>query len=546
MPTVAQIPVMAVARAAEEAARREADPNQVKGGGATRPSDSAPDLCDPAAVEEIANSLLQTSFDQEQVEAYQVQDVNDVDQGPLYLPPTPDDPVPEYDPVGPTPAMFTDIIAYGLWVDTIVDSLGAYVKIQLCDENGTIITGTTGGYRNIYFGTPPSLPPDYGDPTIIIGYILFETPFVDPDTGVTMDGWIPAWNPAHPLLDRYFDNDTVAHSPVAGDIIVANDGFWDALPKGSEGAVLKMVAGMPAWGAGTNAAHDLLDGADDQDTVAHVAQTGDLIVGNAMNNWEALAIGAAGAILTVTAGSAGWLGIGNANQVLTVDPVTTLPVWKAPAGGPHALLDGTIDNDTVAQAPVAGDIIVGHGTPVKWDVLSVGAVGSIMYTDLALGEPDWLPPGTTGWILQTGGVGADPSWVDFRTLAQATGWPQVASTSIHWHPAAASDKTITLIGSGARCRCLDCYIIAGDTLANITAGQVVGYTHQIGWRLDIGDWLEGPHAVGGGSAGIWHDIVTDNVVLKLHSDGAADLWIWAQVIDYGGPSSAGGDYTDAT
>lgn len=46
----------------------------------------------------------------------------------------------------------------------------------------------------------------------------------------------------------------------------------------------------------------------------------------------------------------------------------------------HALLDGTVNNDTVANAPTRGSIIVGNDT-LKWDELVLGADKTIVSSD---------------------------------------------------------------------------------------------------------------------------------------------------------------------
>lgn len=46
----------------------------------------------------------------------------------------------------------------------------------------------------------------------------------------------------------------------------------------------------------------------------------------------------------------------------------------------HALLDGTVNNDTVANAPTRGSLIKGNATP-KWDELVLGADNSVLASD---------------------------------------------------------------------------------------------------------------------------------------------------------------------
>jgi hypothetical protein len=69
------------------------------------------------------------------------------------------------------------------------------------------------------------------------------------------------------------------------------------LPKGSDGQVLKLVSGLPAWqneGGGTS--HDILS-ATHTDTLAAAVVRGDLLIGNATPKWARLPIGLSGKVL---------------------------------------------------------------------------------------------------------------------------------------------------------------------------------------------------------------------------------------------------------
>lgn len=52
----------------------------------------------------------------------------------------------------------------------------------------------------------------------------------------------------------------------------------------------------------------------------------------------------------------------------------------AAAGTANALLDGTVHNDTVANAPSKGYLVIGNATP-KWDALAVGSNGTFLKAD---------------------------------------------------------------------------------------------------------------------------------------------------------------------
>jgi hypothetical protein len=59
---------------------------------------------------------------------------------------------------------------------------------------------------------------------------------------------------------------------------------------------------------------------------------------------------------------------------------TAQPVWEALAPALHDLLDGAINQDTLAAAVVRGDLIVGNSTP-KWARLPRGTNGQVLGTD---------------------------------------------------------------------------------------------------------------------------------------------------------------------
>lgn len=78
------------------------------------------------------------------------------------------------------------------------------------------------------------------------------------NTLLKSNGTDPAWGTVA-LLSSFHD-DTLAASPVAGDLIYANaTPKWARLPKGTDTHVLTMVAGAPAWQApGAASTHDAL------------------------------------------------------------------------------------------------------------------------------------------------------------------------------------------------------------------------------------------------------------------------------------------------
>lgn len=83
------------------------------------------------------------------------------------------------------------------------------------------------------------------------------------NTLLKSDGLDPSWG-AIALLSA-FHSDTLADAVQAGDILIGNaTPKWARLPKGADGQVLQLVAGLPAWGGVPAASHD---------TLAHIRAT---------------------------------------------------------------------------------------------------------------------------------------------------------------------------------------------------------------------------------------------------------------------------------
>jgi hypothetical protein len=155
----------------------------------------------------------------------------------------------------------------------------------------------------------------------------------------------------HGLLDGSVHDDTVANDPpTQGDIIYADaTPEWDALAIGGAGAILHVVGGLPAW-------------------LALGARGGILKVNAGATALEYLAAGGAGAIFRMeTAGNdPEWLAIGGARTVLRVNDGGTDTEFGDPidlaSAEIQAILDfaaGDLDLDTqsaneVLAGPVAG------------------------------------------------------------------------------------------------------------------------------------------------------------------------------------------------
>lgn len=118
---------------------------------------------------------------------------------------------------------------------------------------------------------------------------------------ITIPGFL-----AHPLLDGTQNNDTVAQSPTRGSLIYGNaTPFWDELLKGANGTFLKSNTTDIFWSGIVKAdisdfAHNLLS-ASHGDTVVGTPVLGDLIKGNA-GTWQRFLKGTALQQIRVNAG----------------------------------------------------------------------------------------------------------------------------------------------------------------------------------------------------------------------------------------------------
>ena len=186
-------------------------------------------------------------------------------------------------------------------------------------------------------------------------------------------------------------------------------------------------------------AHTILDGSTHSDTVADGVTRGSLIYGNATPKWDEFVIGAANRLLKSDGTDFSWaqadlttdvtgtlpIGSGGTGQtsqqaaidaltavsgatnehVLTKDTATGNAIFKAAAGGGGAqdvaLLDGSEHNDTVAQGPTLGSLIVGNATP-KWDELVGTEHAFLTYT--AAGGLAWDTTPEIQYLADTAGT----------------------------------------------------------------------------------------------------------------------------------------------
>jgi hypothetical protein len=185
---------------------------------------------------------------------------------------------------------------------------------------------------------------------------------------------------AHNLLSATH-GDTLTDSVVAGDIIYGNSTpKWARLAKGTDGQVLTLVSGYPAWadatGGGASAFLDLSDAPADYSGSANYF----VKVKNDESGLEFVA----SAVAAHALGSASHTDVDAASpsddDILQFDSASG--TWKnapLPAGANHNLLSAT-HSDALAGSAVRGSIIVGNSTP-KWAALGIGAAGYVLKSD---------------------------------------------------------------------------------------------------------------------------------------------------------------------
>ena len=164
-------------------------------------------------------------------------------------------------------------------------------------------------------------------------------------------------------------------TPSTHDIITAHNGF----PGG--GTTFLRDDGTFAAPPGGGSPHALLDGTENNDTVANAPTRGAVIVGNTTPKWDRLPIGAIGTVLKSDGTDAS---------------------WGTPDVQQSALLDGAVHTDTANSPVTRGALIHGNSTPA-WARLAVGANGQILTTNGT--DPSWgRNYGTTVYVPTPGTV----------------------------------------------------------------------------------------------------------------------------------------------
>ena len=140
-------------------------------------------------------------------------------------------------------------------------------------------------------------------------------------------------------------------------------------------------------------------------------QTGELLIGSTANDPSWLPAGTTGQFLTAnTDGQPAWASIvpGEGVSSLSFDATGLTP--SSPTGG-DIVVGGKLNvayGGTGAASFTSNALLYGNGTSAIQATLGWSAGDLFIIDDT--GAPTWLPPGTVGQFLQTGGAGEPPAW----------------------------------------------------------------------------------------------------------------------------------------
>lgn len=234
---------------------------------------------------------------------------------------------------------------------------------------------------------------------------------------------VNAWNEGHTITGAMENPMTTA-----GDVITGGaSGAPQRLAVGTDGQVLKVVSGVPAW-------------ATDAGGMTNPMTTqGDVIVGGTSGTPERLAKGADGQVLKMVSGA---------------------PAWSTDSTG----AGGGMENPMTT----AGDIIVGvsTGTPVR---LGVGTDGQVL--KVVSGAPAWGAAGASGGLTNATGTDADTTMaVGNMYVVDMSAWATADRTYTLPATAAAGDQIGVMVTAGNATYELILKPDAADTINGGSAG----------------------------------------------------------------------------
>lgn len=228
---------------------------------------------------------------------------------------------------------------------------------------------------------------------VTLGTQVAGTFFAGPAFGADAAPTFRAIDPADLPVVPVAKGGTNLSSYTAGDILYATGAATLAkLPIGTNGQVLTVVAGAPAWDASGTAPVSSVFGrtgavvavaGDYGPTLGGTGQTavttGDLLYGSAANTWSRLAAGTNGHVLTLVAGVPAWTAAGTG----TVTSVALAAPSIFTVSGSPVTTSGTL---TLTASCATGDIIYGSGTNT-YAKRTIGSTGAVLI--VSAGVPAW-------------------------------------------------------------------------------------------------------------------------------------------------------------
>jgi hypothetical protein len=277
------------------------------------------------------------------------------------------------------------------------------------------------------------------------------------------------------------DTDVSIASPANNDVLQyrSSDGKWHNTPLGSLGGTVTRIAAGP--GISTGGSDITTTGTVSLATIANLCLLANISGITAVplpTTFQALLDAALGSVRgsIIQRAAAGWAVLlpGSAGQYLKTQGAGADNIWDSPAGsGTVTSVDvgpglsaggtpitgvGTISFAAIADGKLLANVSGGSAAPtdVALTLLLDHIIGSTRGSFLQRTASGWtlLTPGTAGYVLQSGGAGADASWaaasgsdVAYAMDVVSTGTTHtIASlsakkTALVWRSATAGSKT---------------------------------------------------------------------------------------------------------
>lgn len=187
---------------------------------------------------------------------------------------------------------------------------------------------------------------------------------------------------------------------------------------------------------------------------------------------------------------------------------------------PHVLLDGSIHTDTVAGAPVKGDVIVGNATP-KWEKLARGSTGQALTVKA---------DGTLEWTTITGGYTQGARVYNDAAITCTNAVPKTLSFNTERYDTDLIHEGVTN-PSRLTCKTAGKYYIGGNVLFtnNATGGRLLTIKlNNTSYIADARNPANGATLYTGINLSCVYDLaINDYVELIALQDSGGDLTIRA-------------------